>query len=76
MVVAARRHAAGATVAVITPYSAQRQEVMRALGDDASSVRVSTVDGFQGQEADVARGFLRTFTAPPVDPRLLLRGSV
>ena len=75
MVAAARRHAAGATVAVITPYSAQRQEVMRALGDDASSVRVSTVDGFQGQEADVVRGVLRATTAPTFDPRLLLRAS-
>jgi superfamily I DNA and/or RNA helicase len=45
---AARRHArAGTTVAVITPYRAQTEEVTRALGEDASAVRVGTVDGFQ-----------------------------
>ena len=54
VVAAARRHARpGASIAVITPYSSQRDELVRALGDDAPAVRVGTVDGFQGQEADI-----------------------
>ena len=54
VVAAARRHArAGASVAVITPYAGQQREIVAALGGDASDVRVGTVDGFQGQEADV-----------------------
>ena len=54
VVAAARRHAlAGASVAVITPYAGQQREIVASLGGDASDVRVGTVDGFQGQEADV-----------------------
>jgi hypothetical protein len=62
----------GTKVAVITPYAGQREAIRARLdarmGDDARRVRVGTVDGFQGQEADVvvlscvrteALGFLR-----------------
>ena len=77
------RHArSGATVAVITPYKAQRDEIRRLLGNElfrnsrgtywafhknpaslfahtrltlffSKKVRCGTVDGYQGQEADV-----------------------
>ena len=52
VVKAARRWArVEASVAVITPYREQRELIIKYVDD--SSVRVGTVDGFQGQEADI-----------------------
>ena len=52
VVKAARRWArSGASVAVITPYREQRDLIVKHVDD--VSVRVGTVDGFQGQEADI-----------------------
>ena len=52
VVKAARQWArSGASVAVITPYREQRDLIVKHVDD--VSVRVGTVDGFQGQEADI-----------------------
>ena len=49
------RHARdGMSVAVITPYVAQKDEIRALLPDNLNArVRCSTVDGYQGQEEDV-----------------------
>jgi len=49
----ARVKALPASAVVLTPYEGQRALLSRVLVQHGSAVPVSTIDGFQGQEADL-----------------------